>query len=218
MSFATKEEMVEILQEINSSITVADIPDMLVGSTADFIRSQLDFYVRTDVEDTLYIDGNGENIVFSRFIPIVSLTSITIIDEVQGTEMALTLTGDDKNVIWDGITGYIEYLNRNDVLDEDEILTFPDKPDSVKLVGYFGEYPSSLVKYLQTLLVLKHFTIFNRKLYPMDLVEEKIGRYSYKVATTSSMEPINQKKGIDGYIEWLLNTLKVDSGLGMESI
>lgn len=220
MAYATKAEIVSELSNINEDITQADISDLMLNSSTDYINNRMKREFVVDEEDvTMLLDGNGENIVFTERIPIVSLTSVTLIKRDE-SEVELTLTGSDRNVWWDEQTGYLEYRPTNECaifLDGDEYTqTYPDRPDSIRVVGRFGEVSTDLIKYIQILLVLKKLSLMDPENYSLDLVEEKIGRYEYRKGNITGVAYPYSRKGVDAYIEWLFESF--GSNVCMESI
>ena len=204
-SYVTNDEIVEFMQGINPDFNENDIDATIVGGMYDFINKKIG--TEYGVEDRTYlVDGNGDYLVWSLYLPIVYLNSVTIIKENE-ERVDLDLHGEDRNCWYDADTGFIK-----------SSLKFPLRPDSVELRGKFGEIPSDLVKLLQLLLIYKTYTITQPSKYHGDLVEEKIGRYSYKLSDTGTYSEDNQRKGLDGYIAYLFDALGRMNNMAFEAI
>ena len=211
MSYVTKAELVDFLNFVNPdhTVVVGDIDDATYNMTADFIAREID-KTYSDSERTLYLNGEGNKHIFVPDIPIISLTSITIIKKDE-TTVDVVLTGSTRQVWWDTETGQIEIITHIDGLDDvfsANPSEFPIGLRNVKIVGTFVGAAPDTAKYLQMLLYLKHLCMFDKANYNLDLIMERIGRYEYRVGVPSNQALQNQYKGIDGLIEWYLASLK----------
>ena len=219
-SYVTYSEIVEFMREVNSNFGNNDINETIVGASYDYINNRLGTEFERE-SATLYLDGRGEPVIYSSKIPIDSLSSVTIIYQ-SGTETELTLSGTSKNCWYDPTTGRIwtDLDNEGNIEVNLESKIFPDRPRSVKVVGVFGTYSSALVKYVQLLLILKHYALLNPKTYAKgDMVSETIGRYSYKLDSgINTADPSMQRKGLDAYIEWYFKQISKEDSWGYEAI
>jgi len=207
LGYVTTDEIVEFMEVINPNFLDTDIMDLTVNAMYELINRRIDG-AYAEEEATLYQDGRGDRFLFSPQIPIVELESVTIIHEDE-TETDFVLSGTDRNIWWDNNTGAIWTYREDDVPIEynGDYTKFPDRFNSVRLVGTFGTVPNDLVKQLQLMLILKQYSLLQPSVYVSDVISEKIGRYEYKLANASNVLPENQRKGIDGWIHFLFSQI-----------
>ncbi len=216
--YVTAQEIVDFMELINPEFLATDINDMIVNSTYEIINKQIGG--EYEIQDlTLYQDGRGTKEIFCPQIPMVAVTNIATV-ALDGTETAFTINGKDRNIWWDASTGKIWVESNNAVIEKNGSgQPFPDYPNSVKIEGRFGEIATDLVKVLQLMMILKQYSLLQPALYASDIISEKIGRYEYKLANASNVAPENQRKGLDGYIEWLFKQLpNQENNMGLEAI
>lgn len=220
-SYLTEQEILDFFQSMNSEFVAADINTMFESTAYDVIKGKVDCEYG-EVTKSFLVDGIGTQTIWSLYVPIVAITEIAIIYSNE-EETLLTLSGEDRNVWWDVDTGIITTDSRTYV-DEIEVniaiegYKFPDRANTVRITGTFGETASELVKLLQLLLMLKSYTITQPSKYIIDLVEEKIGRYTYKLSNSGAFTAENQRKGLDGYIDWLFKQIHNVTTLAMETM
>jgi len=220
-TYASKAEVLTFLQKMNPSAVLADIEDMQLYSTKEMIDERTNSQWTVDTEDkTVYVDGNDLDTIFSNISPITSLTSVKIIKQ-DLTEEVLDFSGSDRNAYYDLETGMIQYVRpdstRIEVTGGDFFynfgLYFPYGVRNVEITGKFGRETPYLIKMIQIFEIAKQMTIFQPSKYKADVLEEKIGRYTYKMGLHSKGH-----KGIDAYIDYLYSCLPKDDQLGIEAI
>jgi len=217
--YVTTQEIVDFIELINPEFLSTDINDMIVNSTYEIINKQIGGEYE-EQELILHQDGRGTKEIFCPQIPIVNVTNIAIV-ALSGEETPFIINGEDRNIWWDANTGLIwmRPTEETNVEINNAINLFPDRPNSVKIAGTFGEIATDLVKVLQLMMILKQYSLLQPSLYASDIISEKIGRYEYKLANASNVAPDNQRKGLDGYIEWLFKQLpNQENNMGLEVI
>lgn len=219
-SYVNDSEITAFMQLINPSFTSGMINDIIVEGTYEHLNSLMDG-VEEQAADTLLVDGTGDRYVYASKIPIVSLSEIAVIG-TDNTESAYILGGPSKNIWWDCTTGRIwtwtteEYYE--DKIEYGYIIEpFPNRPKCVRIKGVFGTAPTDLVKHIQLLLILKQYSLLQPGTYPTDIMEERIGKYQYRFYSGTVVEK-NQRRGIDGYINWLMESLPRANAIALESI
>lgn len=216
--YTTKSAIIAFISTIQSDVTIAesDISDVMLASTTEQINYRTDT-VWEVYSGTLYVDGRGEDFVFSPITPIVTLTGVAIIAQDTTVE-SLILTGTSREVWWNEETGCIKRINWDEShieVDPQEGLYFPEGLKNIRLIGTFGRAThANILAMLQTLLVLKLLTFKYPSTLVLDLIMEKIGEYQYRVGDqATSRDPKNIKKTLDGYIEYLFDCLPKDDKL-----
>lgn len=216
LGYVSSTEIVDFMKMINPSFALGDINELIVNSMYEFLNVKMGAPA-TVTQEVQLLDGNGNSYVYVNKLPIVSIRRIALVD-TDGSETALVLQGTGKNVWWDDQTGriWISYVDEDGV--DDVAAVFGNYPNSVRVEGKFGAVSTNLAKQIQLLLILKQYALMQPKNYATDMIEEKIGRYSYKLAGASNLEMNNQRKGIDGWIAYLLEQLPNDNFMGLETI
>lgn len=218
--YVTAQEIVDFMTMINPLFVQADINELLVNAMYDFINAKVGENYEVE-ELTMYLDGTGDIFVYSEKMPIVNVKRIAVVG-TDGVLSDLKILGADRNVWWDDRTGRIwrEVVEGDITLDEDDedTLKFPDRPDCVMVEGSFGSVVTSLVKQIQLLMILKNYALMKPSDYATDIVEEKIGRYAYKLSSASNLTPENQRKGLDGWLAYLMEQLPKINSMALESI
>jgi len=219
--YETKANILAFLQKIKSDLTLADISDVMYNSSTEQINNRTDTYWKI-YSGSLYINGEGIGHIYSPVVPIATLTGLSIISS-DLTEETLDVSGSDREVAFDIETGLIERISQFDLQVEKGIeygesgSVFPIGIDNIKITGTFGRdallHDSlNILKFLQTLIVARMMgfmypTDFNA----VDIAEEKIGEYSYKIGDMQySNNDKNQKRTLEGYIEYLFSILPQD--------
>jgi hypothetical protein len=173
----------------------------------------------------LYVDGEGTDTVWCPILPIVSMTSIKIMF-LDGTFTDLTMGSQYPQVTYDPINGSIKRVGATgtsngsnfESLNGDDGCIFPKRKNSVKLTGVFGVSGQiELLQYILQLKLLKYYSLKSPGVYAVDLAEEKIGNYSYKLRA-SGLSAGNQILTLDSYIIQLMNTLPKDTSNFIGSI
>ena len=219
--YVTNAEIIEFMQLVVSDFEESDINNMIVQSTGEEINRYLNeiFYEDYDVNEgsdgyeveVLYIDGVGVDVFYTPKSPIIELNKIEIIKE-DDTTVELKTIGQGKNAWVDNSTGRIkvDYTVDDFFLDGDENITdAKDRVRSMKVTGKFGEVPTNLIKYLQLLMILKQYALTNPKKYSVEMQQEKIGRYQYRLYTNpSSVSPTSERVTLDGRIRQIYDTLE----------
>ena len=197
---------------ITEDILTADIDDFVLNSSWTQIEDRIGFSYNIGSR-TLYLNGTGERWIFVPYVPILTLTDITIKDS-QETETALTLTGTSRDVWFDKEAGRIEFVTADNsamaiFLDSDDTVgrKFTYGLENIEITGTFGPAAPGYVKYLQLIIILKSLHFKRKQTYDIDMLAEKIGNYEYKFGVPTSQSESNQYKGIDGYIEYLFSLI-----------
>ena len=227
--YVNSDEIIEFMKGVNPAFTVTDINPIFINASFKYMQSKMDeqLNIEVPIADTkLLLDGSGFNFVYSELIPILSVTSVNIV-QPDGTKIPLITTGTNRNVWWDNVTGriWMDELSYSDMelaldgtplmFDEDDPKFFPKWPDCIELTGKFGTISNDLVKLIQLLLMLKNYTMVNPSVYHPDVIEERIGKYMYKMSPLAGKDG---RLGIDQYIDKLFKQVFTGSELGMESI
>lgn len=214
-SYITDVEASAILAELGVTLAAEDIGDYLLKKS----KQRLDKLTGRTwgvLVGSQYIDGMGHNTVFSPRIPIVTLTSVVVINK-DTTETTYDIAGTDRQLWYDEETGRIEIIRWGGdpaivVSSPSTYFSFPKGVRNVKITGTFGEEADDTVKLTQTLLFFKLLSMMNPKEYATNMVMEKIGNYQYKlgdgVKFTSFDECLNS----------LVEDLTGAEGLGLEEI
>jgi hypothetical protein len=215
-TYASKAEIAAILTSMGMTVVEADVSDNILYSS----KLRLDDLTGTSwgaSDQTIYIDGKGHKSVMCPNIPINTLTSVTVIAKNED-ETSYDLSGDDRQIWWDGETGLIQVIkwDRADIAvsTPSEFTVFPVGVKNVKIVGNFGRAVTELVKLAQALLAFKQFSILNPETYPSNLVMEKIGNYQYKLAEGKSPDVVT----FDAYINQIIEELKNEDSMVLEEI
>lgn len=216
LGYVTESEIIAFMKMIKPSFVAGEINELIVNSMYEWLNGKMG-QPATVTQEIMLLDGNGDSFVYVNKVPIVEIHRIAMVG-TDGVETPLILMGTTKNVWWDCQTGriWISYLDEEGL----ELTTtkFGDYPDSVRVEGKFGQVSTNLLKQIQLLLILKQYSLMQPKNYATDIIEEKIGRYSYKLAGASNLEAANQRKGLDGWIAYLLEQLPNDNSMCLETI
>lgn len=216
LGYVSEAEIIAFMQMTNPAFAVGNINELVVNSMYEYINGRMG-QPATVTQENMLLDGDGNDFVYVNKIPIVSITRIASID-TDGTETPFTLMGANRNAWWDSRTGRIWISYADETGEEEELALFGSYPKSVRVEGTFGQVATDLVKQIQLLLILKQYSILQPRTYATDIVEEKIGRYSYKLASASNLAVENQRKGLDGWIAFLMAQIPNDNLMVLESI
>jgi hypothetical protein len=206
--YVTPAEIVDFMRLINPEFEETDINDILVNSTFHTVNSIVDVEFEETTENRI-VSGTKDDFFFSDIVPILNVTKVVSISP-NGVENEFTISGDGRNLFWDRQTGFFQIYNK----------TIPvyDLPQSIRIEGTFGTIATDLVKQIQLLMILKQYSIVQPDVYKTDIISEKIGRYEYKLANASNVAPENQRKGLDGMINFLIDQLPQINRLTIESV
>jgi len=211
-TYISKSEVLEFLLGVNPNAVIGDITDLILNQAWSIIekRTGRSWSYGSEV---LTLNGNGESFIFVPKVPIVSLSSIVVTKSNMETT-TLTLTGSERDVWWDTETGRIQFVtptsstlifyDRDDIYDVNK---FSKGYGNIAIVGIFGEEAPDMIKYLQTLLILKALTFQQSKNYKSDVIMEQIGKYEYRIGTPSGQAVQNQYRGLDGTIEFIFSLI-----------
>jgi hypothetical protein len=233
-TFVTDAEIVEFFKGVteNASFAVTDIPLLIrgnattAGTAFDLIvqRSQYNWQP-SSITETLYFNGEGIRSFFVRPIPILTLTEVKVFYP-GGSEYAYTLTGDDKNIWWDPDTGCVSTDQGTGALGGIEFGTepysapdiFPNGLQNIMIKGTFGINTPAIAKMLQLLIMYKQLEFQNPTVYKKagNIVEEQIGRYSYKLGMIGTSK--TTYKSLDDYIDSLFDALPHDNTYAFEAV
>jgi hypothetical protein len=209
--YATRVEIEAFASKMNPDFLSADLTDKEILAAQEIINERSDT-VWNLFSGSKYVDGTGNPYIFSPIVPIVTLTSVKII-AIDTTETSLIVSGSTREIIADFETGMIKRVQGIGVEygEENEIGPyFPLGVQNIKLTGTFGQNGASAntLNLLQTLLcILTLSKKFSGK-YNSDLVMERIGEYEYRTDPMQySKNPKNQKMTLEGYIDYLFESL-----------
>lgn len=215
--YVTKQAVVDFAVSLKTDLTVADITDAMLTATTQMINKETDTYWQVYAGD-LYVDGRGEDFIFSPIVPIVTLTAVKIID-IDTTEESLTVSGTDREVWFNEETGLIkriDYYGSTDIQrDPDPGALFPEGVKNIKITGTFGRATyAELLAMLQTMLIIQMLRFKYPSEFNTDLISERIGEYEWRASEMQySKDPKNSKKTLDGYISYLYSMLPQDDKL-----
>jgi hypothetical protein len=218
--YTTKAAIIDFISTIQSDIiiTVNDISDVVLASTTEQINYKTDTAWQV-YAGILYIDGNGERSIFSPLVPIVTLTELAIIGK-DTTEEKLILTGINRQVWWNNETGCISRLDWDKSHIEVDPLWgeyFIEGQNNIRLTGTFGRATfANTLALLQQLMVFKILT-FKFPDLKTDMIMEKIGEYQYRIGE-GAKNSVNEKRTLDGYIDYLFSCLPKDDKLCVVAI
>ena len=228
--YETKQNILTFIQKVNNKIVLSDITDAVYNSATEMIN------YKTDTNWEIFsgsqiLNGTGENHVFSRIVPIVTLTNVVIIAKDE-TETELIVSGIDRQVWFNRDTGLIERISiRDDIRVTGSSTTiatspvFPQGIENIRITGTFGRVDGShesvaTLALLQTLIVMKQMGfMFPTLARASDLIQERIGEYEYRVGDMqySNLDK-NQKLTLDGYIAHLFDCLPKDDKIWVEAV
>jgi hypothetical protein len=215
--YTSKSEVVSYLNKLKgvgeTQLVEADIPDSAFNGAGEIIDKKTRSRFSVFAGD-LYVDGDGQNYVICPRTPIITLTALVIIKTDLTTE-ALVLTTASRNVWYHEATGLIKRIavevDRIEYGQEQVDSIFPTGVKNIKMTGTFGGTSANtlaLIQILETTRILGFFMDFIKK---TNLIEEKIGEYSYKLGDMQTgKDPNNARKTLDGYIEYLYSCLPKD--------
>jgi len=225
--YASKSEVLGFLQKIKSDLTLADITDLVYFPPVQIINQRTDTHWEI-FNGTILMDGHGENYILIPIVPIVTITEI-LIEKIDETTESLDLAGTDRQVWWNTDTGVLTRINPNNI----DITRgrgffdgplFPRGQQNIAVTGTFGRDvghdAEDILKLLHILLVMKIMNFqFPSKFRAVDLVQERIGEYEYRIGDMQySRLDSNQKLTLDGYINMLFDTLPKDDQYTVEAV
>jgi len=213
-SYVTRKEVIEILGNLGITVTTAQISAFILTST----KLLLDKLTQTEFglsNRMLYLDGRGNETVFSTFTPINSLKEVVLIGK-DLTETTYTLSGTNRQIWWDRETGIIQIIkhtNEDIAVDAiSEYSTFEEGVRNVRVKGNFGKPVDDLIKLAQCLLILKTLATNNPGKYSLSFSSEKIGNYSYSIGVGKSITTF------ENFLKSTLDVLTGPDQLVMESV
>lgn len=225
LGYVNEAEIVAFMKMINKDFVKEDINELVYNSMYHYLNERADIVYNKTADDArvqrLYVDGNSTLEIYCPQIPIISISKIATILQDE-TQCPFIINGAQKNIWWDNETGRIwikvDYEVTNIERNAFPWMWFPDRPKSVVIEGKFGGIVTELVKLIQLLLALKQYQLLNPKKYATDIAEETIGKYSYKLERPGNVTAENQRKGIDGWIDFLFKQLPKTNSMGLEAI
>jgi len=191
----------------------ANIPDSAFNAAGQIIDSRTSSRFAT-YDGKLYVDGMGDPSIICPRVPIIKLDALKIIN-IDTSTTALVLSGTSRNVWYNEATGLIKRISlyaESIEYGQDNIESvFPVGVKNVEIDGEFGgtcAHTLALLQILETARILGFFMDFIKK---TNLIEEQIGEYRYKIGDMQTgKDPNNARKTIDGYIEYLYQSLPKD--------
>ena len=215
-TYASAAEIAAILTSFGITVDATDITDQMLHSTKVMLEKKTGTKWVKYYNHRLWIDGRNHNSIMCPIIPISNLHEVTVIGK-DLEETTFTMTGDDRQIWWDGETGKIEII----AFDSYDIAKgppfdynyFPEGVKNVRLRGTFGKLADDTVKTAQAFMVLKQLSMVQPKTYALGYSMEKIGNYQYKLGFTGG-----KYVSLDMYIDNLLEDLKCADTMWMEEI
>lgn len=218
-TYASKATIVSLLSQINPSVpfTESDLPDIVWHGSADIIDAKADTSFNAFTGD-LYVDGQAENFIFCPRVPILTLTALKRIN-TDTTTVSYVVSGTSREVWFNEETGLIQLINDEETgIEYGPPATspvFPRGVKNIKITGSFGDTSVTNILYLlQSLLCLQALNKLGyEKFSKLDMLEEAIGEYRYKIQDSQyAKDAANQKLTLEGYIDYLFKLLpKEDS-------
>lgn len=214
-TYATKTEIVSILGGMGVTLTEADISDNLLNSSKQQLDKRTNNTWVMYYNHTEYIDGRGHGNLVFHITPITNLHEVTIVNQ-DLTETTFTLTGTDRQVAWDGKTGAIQIIKptTQTINTSYQYNYFPKGIGNIRIRGDFGKEADEMVKFAQAMILFKMLHLFNPSSYPMNIVSEKIGNYTYKIGEGSN----NKYVSFDEKLGEILDDLTDEDSMWMEEI
>lgn len=227
--YVTDAEIVTFMKNINSTFETVNVNQIFANASFEFMKSSMNeqFNLSAPITDsTQLLDGTGFEFVYSNLLPILSITSIKVIAP-DGVKTSFVTAGTTRNIWWDTITGRIWVNSLADgaersldgdmlMFDPDDVDNFSKRPDSIEVIGKFGNTSTDLVKLIQLLMILKNYTMVDPMKYHPEAIEESIGKYRYRLPSLSTNS--TGKLGLDQYIDKLMAQAFTVNNVGMESI
>lgn len=224
MSFTSKGSAIVILKNYKPTAVEADIPDYFITAADQEINQRSDTQWEIDIVDrTFLINGTGERHIHVPTVPIVSLTSVSIIHNDE-TETSLAVSGAKREVRFNAETGQIVRVrSENDIFvdDDDEFNTsrFVEGVENIKVVGKFGrDEVADLLRLLANMIILRNMGRLDPNNYKVNLISEKIGKYQYTSAHIDRATKGNEPLTLDGFINYLFGLLPQDDSIFIEAV
>jgi hypothetical protein len=210
-SFATAQEIATYIGAIDSTFILSSVSSIILDATTRLIQQKTEKTWSINY-GPLYLDGRGEDFIFSPVTPIASLTGVFIIAP-DLSEDSLTVSGVDRQVWFNEETGEIKFIDADvfDIVRDSVGSRFTKGIKNIRIEGVFGVDASSAptLKLLQCLLYLQLLGLQNSEFLVGDIKSEKIGEYSYQLSDMEkSGNPKNQKKTLEGWINDLIDSLR----------
>jgi len=223
VDYLSDDDIAQFFCMINPNFTSDQIPDYIRQSSAEWLAFKTNT-AWVECNQTFLLSGDGTACVELPRVPIVELTSITIIKH-DDTTFDLTLTGTEKQIQYACDTGVIKLIKpihlddsgsliSTDCVDTElfntsvqSSLRFPTGVNNIKIVGVFGSKPLALLKLLQLLNMGKTMQLLQPEQYAFGKVSEQIGRYRYSLGVSTGD---NKVLSYDGYIETLCKLLPME--------
>lgn len=186
--FLNDGDITEFFNKVKPGFVLSEIPDYVRNSAYQeiLLRTDRKWEVRNA---TQLLNGRGDKWIFSRIVPIVSVSSMKIIKkDLEEIELVVDQTDDERQVRFDKKTGAIELIRGISGIETDSITKFPKGLENVELIGIFGpssnEEVNDILRLLQLLIMLRNMSSLDPTNYKTGIVQEKISRYSYKLSET----------------------------------
>lgn len=210
--YTSKTEVIIYLNMLGpeTPLVEANIPDSAFNAAGQIIDSKTGNRFTT-FDGKLYVDGMGDAAIICPRVPITKLEGIKIINTDE-TTTALVISGASRNIWYNDATGLIKRIAINidsieygqDYVQE----VFPTGVKNIEIDGEFGgtcAHTLALLQILETARILGFFLDFIKK---TNLIEEQIGEYRYKLGDMQTgKDPNNARKTLDGYIDYLYQSL-----------
>lgn len=215
--YTTKTEVILYLNNLKgvgeTPLVETDIPDSAFDGAGQIIDKKTESRFSVFAGD-LYVDGDSENYIICPKVPIVTLTAIAIIATDLTTE-ALVLTTSSRNAWFNEATGLIRRISvGSDKIEYGEDYSnsiFPSGVKNIKLTGTFGGTAANILQLLQIMETSRILGFYMDFIKKTNLIEEQIGEYRYKLGDMQTgKDPLNARKTLDGYIEYLYQCLPKD--------
>lgn len=224
--YATATEIYNFLVQIKPTLQLSEITDSLITLATQIINQRADATWDLFIGN-LYLDGKNEDWIMCPKIPIQAITALTIIS-IDGTEESITISGTDKQVEINNETGEIRAFDLTEtekvVRDQDRFWLFPKGLQNIRITGTFGVdaggSASEILKMLTIMLVMQNLRFKDPESFrQMDLVSETIGEYKWQVGDMQYSSNLkNQKLTLEGYIDYLFNSLPKEDQIKIRDI
>ena len=190
MAYTSIVSVVDFLTTLGITIVAADIPAELIDAADDILNYMSKKPSGWGVSsDDILLDGNGEKwIIIPRKIGSISAVKIRNINQ-------------DDEFIVDSDNYTVDTNNSIITLDQSvsgvgtTYTTFKEGSQNVTISGVFGEIAPNLIATLATYIVIDNMMQFKKgpKGWNIDVISEKISKYSYRLADGASGSTIGDR-------------------------